>query len=65
MKFKRLHFVDVAEIQKAVIGELKKVQKEEISAGFQKMYGSGKACIYANGGYFEYKRGMCLTDVSY
>jgi hypothetical protein len=28
MKLKELHFVDVAEIQEAVIDELKKVQKE-------------------------------------
>jgi histone-lysine N-methyltransferase SETMAR len=53
MKFKGLHFADVAEIQEAVIGELKKVQKEEFSAGFQKMYDPAKACIYANGAYFE------------
>jgi hypothetical protein len=35
---KGLHFADVAEIQEAVPDELKKVQKEEFSAGFQKMY---------------------------
>ena len=33
---KGLHFADVAEIQEAVPDELKKVQKEEFSAGFQK-----------------------------
>jgi hypothetical protein len=33
-KLKGLHFADVAEIQKAVIYELRKVQKEEFSAGF-------------------------------
>ena len=37
MKFKRLHFADVTEIQEAVTDELKKVQKEEISANFQKL----------------------------
>jgi hypothetical protein len=38
MKLKGLQFADVAEIQEAVIDELKKVQKEEFSASFQKMY---------------------------
>jgi len=41
---KGLQFVDVAEIQEAVIDELKKVQKEEISIAFQKMYDGAKAC---------------------
>ena len=50
---KGLHFVDVAEIQVAVTDELKKVQKEEFSAAFQKLYGHAEACIYANGAYFE------------
>jgi len=53
MKLKELHFADVAEIQEAVIDELKKVQKEEFSAAFQKLYDRAKACIYANGAYFE------------
>jgi hypothetical protein len=53
MKLKGLHFVDVAEIQEAVTDELKKVQKEEFSAAFQKMYDHAKACVYANGAYFE------------
>ena len=35
-KLKGLHFVDVDEIQEAVTNELKKVQKEEFSAAFQK-----------------------------
>jgi hypothetical protein len=38
IKLKGLHFADVAEIQEAVTDELKKVQKEEFSADFQKMY---------------------------
>jgi len=50
---KRLHFADVAEIQEAVTDELKKVQKEEFSAAFQKVYDRAKTCIYANGAYFE------------
>jgi hypothetical protein len=37
---------DVTEIQKAVTDELKKVQKEEFSAAFQKLYDCAKACIY-------------------
>jgi histone-lysine N-methyltransferase SETMAR len=43
MKLKGLHFADVAEIQEAVNGELKKVQKEEFSAVLQKLYDRAKA----------------------
>jgi hypothetical protein len=53
MKLKGLHFTDVAENQEAVADELKKVQKEEFSAGFQELYDRAKACICANGAYFE------------
>ena len=49
MNLKGLHFVDVAKIQEAVIVELKKVQKEEISIAFQKMNDGAKACKYGNG----------------
>jgi hypothetical protein len=59
MKLKGLHFADVAEIQEAVTDELKKVQKEEFLAAFQKLYDRAKACIFANGAYFEYKK-VCL-----
>jgi len=59
MKLKGLHFGDVAEIQGAVTDKLKKVQKEEFSASFQKLYDSTKACIYANGAYFELKK-VCI-----
>jgi hypothetical protein len=52
MKLKVLHFTDVAEIPEDVTDELKKVQKEEFSADFQKMYDHAKACISANGAYF-------------
>jgi hypothetical protein len=52
MKLKELHFVDVAEIQEAITDEFKKVQKEEFSAAFQKLYDRAKACIYANGAFF-------------
>jgi len=38
MKLKGLHFADVAEIQVAVIDELKKAQKEEFSADFRKLH---------------------------
>jgi uncharacterized Fe-S cluster protein YjdI len=60
MKLKGLHFADVAEIQEVVTDELKKVQKEEFSAAFQKLYDHVKACIYANGAYFELKKVMWL-----
>jgi hypothetical protein len=57
MKLKGFHFVDVAGIQRDVTDELNKVQKEEFSADFQKMYDRAKACIYmyiyANGAYFK------------
>jgi hypothetical protein len=53
MKLKGLHFADVAEIQEAITDELTKVQKEEFSAAFQKLYNRAKACIYGNGAYFE------------
>jgi hypothetical protein len=43
---KGLHIVDIAYIQEAVTDELKKVQKEEFSAAFQKLYDCAKACIY-------------------
>ena len=52
-ELKRLLFADVAEIQEAVTDELKKLQKEEFSAAFQKLYNSAKACICASGAYFE------------
>jgi division protein CdvB (Snf7/Vps24/ESCRT-III family) len=47
------HFADVAEIQEAVTEELKKVQRDEISVAFQKLYDSAKACVYVSGAYFE------------
>jgi len=56
MKLKGLHFADVAEIQEAVSNELKKVEKEAFSAALQKMYDHAKACIYANGAYFGFKK---------
>jgi len=53
MKFKGLHLADVAEIQEVETDELKKVQKVEFSAAFQKLHDRAKACIYANGACFE------------
>jgi len=61
MKLKGLHFADVAEIQEAVTDELKKVQKEEFSAAFQKLYNYAKGCIYASGPYFELKKRCVLN----
>jgi hypothetical protein len=43
---------DVTEIPEDVTDELKKVQKEEFLADFQKLYDHAKACINANGAYF-------------
>jgi hypothetical protein len=45
MKLKGLHFADVAKIQEAITDELKKAQKDEFSAAFQKLYDRTKACI--------------------
>jgi hypothetical protein len=50
---KRNPLCGFAEIQESVTDDLKKVQKEEFSAAFQKLYDRAKACIYANGAYFE------------
>jgi hypothetical protein len=53
MKLKGLHFADIAEIPEAGTDELKKVQKEEFSSSFNKVYNGTKACIQANGAYFD------------
>jgi hypothetical protein len=45
MKLKGLNFADAAEIQEALTDELKKVQKEEFSAAFQKLRSSKKKYI--------------------
>jgi len=60
MELKELHFADFAEIQDAVTDELKKVQKDEFSVAFQKLFDHAKACIYANGAYFEFKK-VCVS----
>jgi hypothetical protein len=54
MRIIGLHFVDVAEIQVTITEELKMFQKEKFSAAFQKLHECAKACIYANGAYFEF-----------
>jgi hypothetical protein len=54
MKLIGLHFADIADIQEAVTDELKKAQKEEFSAAFQKLYDRAEACVYATGAYFEF-----------
>jgi hypothetical protein len=51
--------VDVAEIQTPVTDEVKKVQKEEFSAAFQKTYDRATDCIVANGTYFELQK-LCV-----
>ena len=56
MKLKGLHITDVAEIQEAVTDELKTVQKVEFSAAFQKLFDCAKACMHANGAYFQFKK---------
>ena len=55
--------MDVAEIQEAVSDELKKVQKEEFLAAFQKLYTPAKVCIYANGDYFELKKKKYVSSI--
>jgi uncharacterized membrane-anchored protein YhcB (DUF1043 family) len=66
MALKELHFADVAEILETVTDELRKVQKDKFSAAFQKLYDRAKACVYANGAYFEQKKGyvssLCVFD---
>jgi len=62
MELKGLDFADVPEIQEAVADELKKVHKEEFSAALQKLYDRAKACICANGTYFELKK-ACIFDL--
>jgi hypothetical protein len=58
---------NVAEFQETVTNELKKVQKEEFSAAFQKLYDQTKVCIYASEAYFEFKKrhgsSSCVFDL--
>jgi hypothetical protein len=62
MNFKGPILWIVAEIQEAVTDELQKVQKEEFSAAFKKIYNHAKAYIlyiYTNELILN-KKGMCL-----
>ena len=53
MKLRELHFADVTAIQVGVTDELNRIQKEELSVAFQKLYDRAKACRYVNGAYFK------------
>ena len=64
MKLKGLHFADVAEFLEAITDELKKDQKEEFSATFQKLYDRAKTCIYMPLELILNKKGICLPHVS-
>jgi hypothetical protein len=65
IKLKGLHFVDVAEIQEAITDELKKVQKEEFLAAFQKLYDHAKACTFMPVELIlNKKKSMCLPHMS-
>jgi hypothetical protein len=57
-----LHFADVAEIQEALTDELKKVQMEEFSAAFQKMYDRAEAHMPME--LILNKKVMCLPHMS-
>jgi hypothetical protein len=61
IKLKGLHFADIAKIQEAVIGESKKVKKDEFSAACQKLYDRAKACMYISAAYIELKKG-CVSS---
>ena len=63
MNLKGLHLVYVAEVQEEVTDELKKVQYEEFSTAFQKMYDRANPSIYANGAYFELKSYVSFSRV--
>jgi len=51
--------VGVAEIQEAVSDKLKKVQKEEFWAAFQKLYDCARACIQGVPGGMRQTSGEC------
>jgi hypothetical protein len=50
VRLKELPFEDD---EKSITDELQKIQKEEFSAAFQKLYDRAKPYIYANGAYVE------------
>jgi len=64
MKLKGLNFAGVVEIQEAVTDELKKVQKQEFSAAFQKLYDPTKACIWSLFWIWKsYVSSLCVFDL--
>jgi hypothetical protein len=65
IKLKELHFPDVAEIQEAVIYKLKKVQKVEFSAAFQKLYDCTKPVYMATELILILKSNMSFSCVFY
>jgi len=63
IRYAEIQFAVAVAIRVAVTDELMKVQKEEYSAGFQKLYDRAKVSIYANGAFLN-KKGMFLPRVS-
>jgi hypothetical protein len=64
-KVKRTPLADVAEIQEAVTDELKKVQRQEFSAAFQKMYNHTKEPADMSVVFIlNNKKVLCLPHVS-
>ena len=61
IKLKVFNIADVAQIQEAVKDELKKVQKEEFSAGVQKLYQLQKP-VYMPMEFIFNKKGICLLQ---
>jgi hypothetical protein len=51
--------------KKTVTDKLKKVQKQEFSAAFQKLYDRAKAFMYGSGAYFELKNYVFLVCLSF
>jgi histone-lysine N-methyltransferase SETMAR len=67
INLKELQFSEVSQIEVAITEELKKVQKEKLTAGFQKLYDRAIARIYDSGAYFEKKESYipfsCVFDL--
>jgi hypothetical protein len=63
MKLKDLNFADVSEIHEAVTEELKYVQKEKISAAFQKLY-QRKKTVYMPMEHVLNKKVICVPHTS-
>jgi len=59
---KGLHLADVAETHEAVTDELKKIQKEEFSAAFQKLYDQRKSLYICQLSVFWIKMKVCVFD---